>query len=836
MTARLFATAALVLVSLGSSSWAATYHVAQKATGASDQNAGTEQAPLKTIGAALKVAKPGDTILVGAGTYREECVWPGEDWKNPEVRMTLAAAPGARPVIKGSEVVPGPWQRAEVKLSAPPAAPAAIYACAWEPYSQMVFVDEAPLKQIGLQGSPARAAGKNGFQYQKQWDGKTVEDMRPGSFFTDAQAKRLYVWLADGGDPAKHVVEASVRSDGFILHGTWTVRGLDVRHFQDHFWPHEQATAVSGNRAIVEDCHITYNDFLGLIFSGEDGIIRNCEFGYNGLEGITSNVGYRMLIEGNDFHHNGWRGDVVCLTYGNKLVMWRDTRVLRNRWHDEPAAALWFDISNGNILIAENTFDNCSCGIYFEISRWGIIANNVFRHCGRGAWIYSSDVLVANNILDGCGEGITVTGFPRTGMYAQKVDETPLKDCLMAVRNVQMIDNILIDCPGCYIEITDGTPYGWGNWSDYNAFVWTLVPFHRTGDHIKFANSWDSFYGKLPIWRMVRHCDLHSVVVDPGLLSEIRVANPYVGLAGKDVFADAKFVNRDGGDYRLAPDSPLIGKGVAIPAELNSVCAPCPGNQVLTREWSATRLADAPDPATATPVFGTKEDGHYRLQPLPRLHALVDLDDIQPGTPGLNEQWRKSGQYPRFKTTGEPDTAAPNDFVLLPNNLLTDPGFDKPLGKPGDAAASWTGTGGMHTFLGTLCVNLLPSQRTNALTYQKVGTLRANAEYLLCGDLCVQSVSKDYAGLGEMGLAAGDPTRAIGKPLSIRANPMKGGSWNTYDVQVRTGAAGADPNVGQDLFVVIAARVEGPEGGNVGEPAFFARWDDLWLLSSPPAR
>lgn len=824
----------LLLVSTGSLCWGATHYVAQTAAGASDRNPGTQQAPFRTIGAALRVAKPGDTILIGEGTYREEAVWEGEDWKNPDVRMTLAAAPGTRPVIKGSEIVPGPWERAEVKLTSPPGTASAIYSCPWEPYSQMVFVDEAPLKQIGLQGSPARAEGHNGFQYQKQWDGKSVEDMRPGSFFCDKDAKRLYVWLADGSDPKTHVVEASVRDDGIALRGTWTVRGLDVRHFQDAFWPHEQAVAVTGDRVIVEDCHITHNDFLGLIVSGEDGIIRNNELAYNGLEGMTSNVGYRMLVEDNEFHHNAWRGDVVCLTYGNKWVMWRDSRFLRNRWHDEPAAALWLDISNANILMAENVFDNCACGIYFEISRWGLIVNNVFRHCGQGVWVYGADVLVAHNIFDGCGAGITITGYPRTATYAQAISENVSQDCLMGVRNVLLIDNILIDCPGAFIGITKSTPHGWGNWSDYNAFVWTLAPYHRTGYHLNFMQGWDELFSRLPMWRMQRHCDTHSVVVDPGLMHEVQSGNPYVGLSQSEVFADARFLDRAGGDYRLGPDSPLIGRGVAIPSELNSVCAPCIGDQVQTRAFALTRLADAPDPKTAMPVYGTKEDGHYRLQPLPPLHSLVDLDSAEPGTPGLNLKWRESGEYPRFGATGEPDTAAPGDWVLSPTNLLADPSFDKPLAQPGaDASSQWVGGAGMHTYVGMACVNLLPAQRANAVAYQKVGTIRANAEYLLAGDMTVNSVSKDYAGIAEMYLAVGDPTKPLGKIISLRREPTKGGSWNTYEVHVRTGAAGADPNVGQDLFVVIAARVDGPEGNTSPDPVVFARWDDLWLLSSP---
>jgi hypothetical protein len=262
---------------------AATYHIAQEAPGAADNNPGTEAQPLRTISAAMAQVQPGDTVLVGAGTYRESVVYPGEDWRSPDLRCTLAAAPGTRPVVKGSDLLPAAWTRLEGDRP--------IYSQPRDLYTQMAFVDEPPLRQVGLQGSPKRAAGTNGFQYQKQWNGKGLADLVAGSFYYDEAQKRLYVWLTDGSDPAQHTLEAAVRADGILLKGTWTLRGLDVRHIADDFWPHEQAVAVGGNGSVVEDCHLTHNELLGLIVSGEDCAIRNNGIAHNGLMGLTSNVG-----------------------------------------------------------------------------------------------------------------------------------------------------------------------------------------------------------------------------------------------------------------------------------------------------------------------------------------------------------------------------------------------------------------------------------------------------------------------------------------------------------------------------------------------------------------
>lgn len=63
---------ALVLRGLAPGLHAATYHVAQTAA-ASDENAGTEAAPWKTISRAAlaRELKPGDTVLIRSGVYRE---------------------------------------------------------------------------------------------------------------------------------------------------------------------------------------------------------------------------------------------------------------------------------------------------------------------------------------------------------------------------------------------------------------------------------------------------------------------------------------------------------------------------------------------------------------------------------------------------------------------------------------------------------------------------------------------------------------------------------------------------------------------------------------------
>ena len=84
------------------------YHVS---INGSDRASGTADAPFRTIGHAASIARPGDTVRVHEGVYRE-WVDPKNGGTSNHNRIVYEAAPGEHPVIKGSEIVTG-WERVE---------------------------------------------------------------------------------------------------------------------------------------------------------------------------------------------------------------------------------------------------------------------------------------------------------------------------------------------------------------------------------------------------------------------------------------------------------------------------------------------------------------------------------------------------------------------------------------------------------------------------------------------------------------------------------------------------------------------------------------------------
>ncbi len=67
---------------------------------------GSAAKPFMTIGAALKIAKPGDGVIVRAGTYREALKLPSGAPNQP---ITLMAAPGERAIVSGFAPIVG-WK------------------------------------------------------------------------------------------------------------------------------------------------------------------------------------------------------------------------------------------------------------------------------------------------------------------------------------------------------------------------------------------------------------------------------------------------------------------------------------------------------------------------------------------------------------------------------------------------------------------------------------------------------------------------------------------------------------------------------------------------------
>ena len=87
-----------------------TFYVSQKR--GDDQNPGTARRPFRSLDRAARQVRPGDTVVVASGVYREtvELTANGHIYV-PESVITFIAAPRARVRVRGSDEFHGPWEK-----------------------------------------------------------------------------------------------------------------------------------------------------------------------------------------------------------------------------------------------------------------------------------------------------------------------------------------------------------------------------------------------------------------------------------------------------------------------------------------------------------------------------------------------------------------------------------------------------------------------------------------------------------------------------------------------------------------------------------------------------
>ena len=481
-----------------------TYYVDGGNPRADDSGPGTKAQPWKTINHAAQFSglRPGDTVLVGSGVYREhvDITVSGQSGKP----LVFAAAPGAHVVIKGSEIIKGQWTR----LADPADKSASVadrrtwkitlgdqyftdprftgsYADKSRRWvSQVFWQDDHPLRMIGPDG-----IYKNDTGYNIEVIGKGRADMIPQSFFFDPSDQTLYVNI--GGDPGWYTIEIGVR--GFVLtlskvHDV-IVRGLEMRHNRQ---PGGQWSLVSigqCERVVMENCKVSWADFTGLgLGSSKNCIIRHCDISHNGACGLGCGMDEDCLVQDcklmfNNYRHIGADWGVAagskCIP-GNKRVTFRDCEAAYN----DEAEGIWFDTDNEDIRILDNVcHHNGDCGIFFEINKGGgVIAGNlVYDNHGRGVYVSGSqNTWVVHNTVVHNDQGIVA--------MTRAADEPP--------KNDHILNNLLI---GNYVAgqtvsrgadvILEQRDSAWcqslGSNSDHNVFAnngWAPTMRHNWND------------------------------------------------------------------------------------------------------------------------------------------------------------------------------------------------------------------------------------------------------------------------------------------------------------------------------------------------------------------
>ena len=429
---------------LGSTGWAQAreIYVDQKHAQASDKNDGSEAKPLKTIPAAVELAKPGDDIWVKAGTYEE----PIKIEKSGTLRhpITISAWKDDR-VCVGS--VPRDLPPADQWKAVPNSKSWSVQLPAEVPDDLIVILDGKPIV-TQLKDAPP--------------------DDKEEMWATYRKADRTLMVLTDGKvNPAvAHKLQLARQFDAFVLPDDtcfWNFKKLEVAWVNNGF-------VLCGDGYLVEDCYF-HNTYRGAFFPrGRMTTIRRCNFNKCGYCIAASGTGPANIIEDNlmvdcgqdeyeDILHHSihLKGENLSPTTFKGSAF---AQIFRYNIIADTKGGLWYDGGETGCRVIGNCFWDIRYGqgIYNEYAANDtMVMGNYFLHCS-----VSSSWCTRLSIFENFFEGGSVTWHCRLLW--------PLRNSFMSMRG-----NALVDPPGGYLQHYG---FGWGKspypegfsncWADYN--------------------------------------------------------------------------------------------------------------------------------------------------------------------------------------------------------------------------------------------------------------------------------------------------------------------------------------------------------------------------------
>jgi parallel beta-helix repeat protein len=440
---------------------AAVRHVNPSHPAAQDTGDGAAARPHKTLAHAMKQLRPGDTLNIGAGIYREALIFPDIDWSGV---ATLIQPAGGDVVIKGTDLVTG-WEHMGDGLHVKRQ---------WRTNSEQVFIDGMPLRQIGgtiLGGYPEKPGHPMARLHGGQggiWPGRVaggVAQMTDDSFYYDAAAQSLYIKTSLASLEGR-AVEVSVRP--YLAIGkklrSITLRKLRFQHANTTAVSQSGAISLAGDQLVLDGIEVTHVDGNGLDITGDGNVIKDSRANYCGQVGMKVR-GRNNRLANNETNFNNTRGFNKWWEAGGAKFVGngglRDSEVSGHRAIGNNGDGIWFDWMNSNNRVHGSVAAyNAGFGIHYEASQKGYIYNNyVYGNRQRGIYLpHSADSLVAHNLVAGNGlEGIAIIDEGRSKGKAE-----------LRPRANRVYGNIVAWNGRAAIVLPAG---GLENASDYNLFL-----------------------------------------------------------------------------------------------------------------------------------------------------------------------------------------------------------------------------------------------------------------------------------------------------------------------------------------------------------------------------
>jgi alpha-N-arabinofuranosidase len=442
----------LGILTVSSLNAAREYHVSIKG---SDDADGSAQHPFKTIAAANRVARAGDTVTVHAGTYREwvDPLYGGSSDLN---RILYRSAEGEKVMIKGSEEIKG-WQKVNNGV--------------WKTtLNNTLFGNYNPYREI-ISGDWFLDYGRVHHTGEVYLNGKSfyeidsLEKVLNPHPLKDAQDQEgsLYQWYCKSDsksttiwanfhhvDPNKELVEINVRPSVFYPKETGidyiTVRGFTLTQAATNWAPPtaQQIGLIGPNWSkgwIIEYNIISDSKCSGIslgkdrstggnyssIYQQKDGHISQLESVFNAVKNgwTKENVGSHIIRNNIIFNCEqtgicGNMGAIFSQVYDNHIYdiytkrQWGGFEmggikfhapidvVIKNNCIHNCFKGIWIDWEAQGIRITGNLlYDNSWMDLHLEVSHGPHIIDNNFFLSNLNLWNIATGSAFINNLFAG---------------------------------------------------------------------------------------------------------------------------------------------------------------------------------------------------------------------------------------------------------------------------------------------------------------------------------------------------------------------------------------------------------------------------------------------------
>jgi len=358
-----------------------TLHVDNQADNSSDSNNGSPDAPLKTLTRAVTLSSPGTRILVHPGTYRES-VAIGTSHDGTELApVIIEATETGKAVLSGSNVYTN-WTQYSGNTYY------TTWANNWGVAADPYVPDGPSISELGRRREMVFVDG------HFYWQVLTMAEMTPGTFYVDEAANRIFVQMADGSSPSKHLMEISERNTG--LNMNWAnyvvVRGLVLQHFEGN--------SFIGRHILIEDCSSSWNDG-GNSIGGEDYVLRrvSCYNSGKGALSISPDSYHDLnsLLENCTTSYGNWRygtmGGMRGYAVAAMKLMRLDNLIIRGHTAQfNDTQGIWTDSTCDNVLIEDSLItDNNGHGVWAEICHGETVVRNNTLAFNKGAGVQISN-------------------------------------------------------------------------------------------------------------------------------------------------------------------------------------------------------------------------------------------------------------------------------------------------------------------------------------------------------------------------------------------------------------------------------------------------------------